>query len=477
MNDPKVSIIILNWNKLHYLKNCIRSIEDNTFYPEFEVIILDNGSTEKETKGFLSALRHKVIFSPQNLGFARGNNEAAQRAEGDLLLFLNNDTLVQKNWLQPMVRLLRQHPDCGIVGSKLLYPDGTIQHIGVMLDWRGNSRHIFKKYPADIKPAQISCEREAVTGASLLIRRDIFEKAGGFDERYIHGSEDIDLCFAVREMGWKVMFCADSVLTHFEQVSLKVKGSQYKKKTTRHNVKLFQKKWKNKLDDLRLSHDFSGLKSYDYYQNDRRDINRLIPPGARFILDVGCGRGTLGKVLREKIENVIVWGVEINEEIAREAEKNLDRVIVDNIEKENDFFDETTNFDCIIFADVLEHLQDPWAVLKRFHRHCSPQGRIICSIPNVRHYKIIKDLLRGRWLYREDDILDQSHLRFFTRATIRNMLGIAGFEVEKIELKKKGSPLMNFLNRLFCNKLDELLTHQYLVVAKVRDDKKYFADI
>jgi|GEM_PF-1071462 len=473
MNTPKVSIIILNWNQLAYLKNCLQSLTENTSYPHYEVIVWDNGSTEKGTKEFLSTLPHKVFVSPDNLGFAKGNNEAAKQATGDLLLFLNNDILTHKNWLSPMVQLLLQHPDCGIVGSKLLYPDGKIQHIGVMFDWRGNSCHIFKKYPSTIKPAKISGEREAVTGASLLIRRNIFEKVKGFDEKYIHGSEDIDLCFAVREMGWKVMFCADSVLTHYEQVSLMVKGGRYKKKTTRHNIKLFQKKWRQKIDCFRLSNDFARLRPYDYYRNERRDIERLIPKGARFILDVGCGRGGLGKILKERDKNLIVWGVEINEEIAGEAQTNLDRVIVTDIEQKNDVFDNPIHFDSIIFADILEHLKDPWAVLKKFHHHCSPTGRIICSIPNIRHYKVLKDMVRDRWLYREDGILDKDHLRFFSLATIRNMLAIAGYEVEKIQGKKRASPLMKFLNWLSCNKLENFLIQQYLVVGRVRNDKKF----
>src|SRR3990172_9604012 len=178
-SSPKVSVIILNWNKLEYLKNCIESIERNTGYPDYEVIIFDNGSEEPGTKEFLSAQNHRVVLSPKNLGFAKGNNEAAKGAAGELLLFLNNDTVVHKNWLEPMVRLMLEHPDCGIVGSKLLYPDGTIQHIGVMFDHRENRRHIFKKYPADIPQAKEVSEREAVTGACMLIRKAVFEKVGG----------------------------------------------------------------------------------------------------------------------------------------------------------------------------------------------------------------------------------------------------------------------------------------------------------
>ena len=465
-SSPKVSVIILNWNKLEYLKNCIESIERNTGYPDYEVIIFDNGSEEPGTKEFLSAQNHRVVLSPKNLGFAKGNNEASKGAAGELLLFLNNDTVVHKNWLEPMVRLMLEHPDCGIVGSKLLYPDGTIQHIGVMFDHRGNRRHIFKKYPADIPQAGEVSEREAVTGACMLIRKAVFEKAGGFDGRYMHGSEDIDLCLKVRETGLKALYCPESVITHFEQVSLKARGSRFKKKTTRYNNRLFQEKWGGKLDGFRLSGDFEGLKPYHYHTGSRSDIIGLIPPDAKFILDVGCAGGELGRGLKEKNGGLLVWGLEVNELAARGAEKNIDRVIVADIEKPGDLFDEPVSFDCIIFADVLEHLRDPWSVLKKFRRHLSPGGTIICSIPNIRHYKVIKDIFRDRWLYRDEGILDKEHLRFFSLATIKNLFAVSGYKIERIERNKKASPVMRFANRLLCNRLENFITQQYLVVCR-----------
>jgi GT2 family glycosyltransferase len=172
MTNSKVSIIILNWNKLAYTKNCIASIEENTLYPNYEVILFDNGSTEPGTDEFLSRTKLTVIRSPQNLGFSIGNNRAAAAADGDLLLFLNNDTIVHKNWLEPMVTMLKAYPNCGIVGSRLLYPDSTIQHIRVAFDHKGNCVHPFKRYPADIPEAVRPAECEAVTGACMLMRSE-----------------------------------------------------------------------------------------------------------------------------------------------------------------------------------------------------------------------------------------------------------------------------------------------------------------
>lgn len=471
MSTPKVSIIILNWNKLEYLRNCVSSIEKNTRYPNYEVVVFDNGSKEPGTKEYLGSLkRHKAVSNPDNIGFARGNNEAVKSSAGEFVLFLNNDTVVHDNWLEPMVKLMLKDPSCGAVGSKLLYPDGTIQHIGVMFDYRGNSRHIFKKYPPHIPQALETVEREAVTGACLLMRRDVFDRVGGFDGRFRQGSEDIDLCLKIRELGLKIMYCPESVLTHFEGVTMDTMGKGFKKKSTRKNLELFRKKWGAKLDGFRLSNDLDGLKPYQYYQGSRDCIARLVPPSSRFILDVGCAGGMLGKSLKDSKPGIKVWGIEINESIAKEAEKNIDRVFVVDIEKAENIFGEDVRFDCIIFADVLEHLRDPWKVLKKFHRHLAPNGRIICSIPNIRHYKIVKDIVRDRWLYRDQGVLDIDHIRFFSLATIKNMLAVSGYEVERLESNQKASGAMRLANTLLFNRLENFLVQQYLAVCRRRGD-------
>jgi 2-polyprenyl-3-methyl-5-hydroxy-6-metoxy-1,4-benzoquinol methylase len=367
-----------------------------------------------------------------------------------------------------MVKTMYSLPECGIVGCKLLYPDGTIQHAGVVFDHKGNRCHIYKKYPSHIREAACSRECEAVTGACILIRKDVFCKVEGFDERYIHGSEDIDLCLKVRELGLKVIYCPDSVVTHFEQVSLKAKGGRYKKKTTRHNNRLFFRKWGDRLDEFRLPFSFTGLKPYHYHYHTRREIIELIPAEAKFILDVGCSSGMLGKKLKETNSNATIWGVEINEDIAREAENNIDRVFVMDVEKTDPLFDAPVLFDCIVLADVLEHFKNPWSVLRKFLDYLVPNGKIICSIPNIQHYKVIKDIIRDRWLYRAEGILDIDHLRFFSLSTIKNLFAVSGYKILRIEKNRKAGKLLKALNKLLCNKLDKFLTQQYLIVCERR---------
>jgi O-antigen biosynthesis protein len=467
---PKVSIIILNWNKLEYTKKCIESIEDNTAYQNYEIIILDNGSTEPGTKEYLRGSRHKTVLSSRNLGFAKGNNKAVPFAAGDMLLFLNNDIIAYKGWLEAMLKTIDEYPDCGIVGSKLLYPDGTIQHMGVAIGHKGSRYHLYKGYPADILPAITVNECEAVTGACMLMERDIFMSVGGFDEGFVQGSEDIDLCFKVRNLGLKVVYCPSSVLTHFEQVSFREKGILFRKRITRLNDRLFMKKWGDSLESFRLPNDFAGFRPRHYYNHARPEIMKLVQDEARFILDIGCSSGMLGKALKEADGLRTVWGIEINEDFAKEAKKYLDRIIVKNIEEDGPILSGSVQFDCIICADVLEHLRDPWAALARLSAHLAPRGRLIASIPNIQYYKVVRDVITDRWLYRSEGILDRDHLRFFSLITIKNLFAISGYKIVSIQRNKKASKPLKILNWLLRGRLDKFLTQQYLVVCKKRND-------
>lgn len=475
MRPPKISIIILNWNKLDYLKQCIENAVKNTDYPNYEIVILDNASTEAGTKEYLSSLPHKTITSPVNLGFAKGNNEAVKHATGEYLLLLNNDTIPKHDWLTPMIELILNNPECGIVGSKLLYPDGTIQHIGIYLDYKGKRNHYFERYPEDIPEANKIRECEAVTGACLLIKKSVFSLVGGFDERYIQGVEDIDLCFKVRELGYKVFFCPQSVLIHFEGISHKDLDDKQRKKVKRmmnkNNEKIFYEKWGEKIHSFMLELHPWKFKSYNYYTRQFSHIIKLIPDTASSILDVGCGAGLCGKEIRDIGLPRTIVGIEINPVIAKAAANYMDRIIVEDVENLN--MQEDSKFDCIIVADILEHLRDPWTMLRRLRECLSEDGVVIASIPNIRHYKIIKDILRDRWLYRKDGILDGGHLRFFGISTIKHLFSVSKLDIVKIERLEKAEGVMKILNKLFMGALREFLTYQYLIVAK---KKKHILD-
>lgn len=204
-----------------------------------------------------------------------------------------------------------------------------------------------------------------------------------------------------------------------------------------------------------------------YYSHARVDLIRFIPSGIKKILEVGCGAGMTGKALRERGFEKIV-GIEINEEVAREGRPFYDQIIIGDVEKIRLPF-EKEHFDCILYGDVLEHLVNPWQLLKDHQTFLKKGGTMICSIPNVRNYRILKNLIfRGRWEYAEDGILDRSHLRFFTLDSIRGMLKEAGFEIECMTKRSSGAHWVKWIHHLLGSRLIEFLVRQYIIVARKR---------
>jgi 2-polyprenyl-3-methyl-5-hydroxy-6-metoxy-1,4-benzoquinol methylase len=174
--------------------------------------------------------------------------------------------------------------------------------------------------------------------------------------------------------------------------------------------------------------------TYQYVDLPRREVLAFLPPGAHRILDVGCGRGGFGREVKLN-RAAEVWGIEQVPEAAAMASEHYDRVVVGEypaaLEDLARAEGEVRQFDCLVFNDVLEHMVDPWETLRRSHRWLRPGGHVLASIPNIRHYTVLIDLvLRGRWTYTAAGILDRTHLRFFTRKTMADLFADTGYEVE-----------------------------------------------
>lgn len=224
---PRVSIIIPVFNKLDFTRNCLDALKENTPHDVIEVIIVDNASTDG-TYEFLAsweaAFPLKVIRNETNQGFAKANNQGARMAIGDYLVLLNNDTVPKPNWLPPLLNVFKNQTNVGAVGSKLLYPNGTIQHAGVVTlkdDVRKHPLipvHFGHKNP-DSSGFNKLRRFPAVTGACMMVTKDLYEKVGGLDEKFWNGFEDVDFCFKILEEGLDIYFQPDSVLIHYESQS------------------------------------------------------------------------------------------------------------------------------------------------------------------------------------------------------------------------------------------------------------------
>jgi len=204
-------------------------------------------------------------------------------------------------------------------------------------------------------------------------------------------------------------------------------------------------------------------KEDSYYQGIREDIIELVGKDMQRILDVGCAFGMTGERLKKQGSREVI-GIEADPRAYNEAKRRLDKVFLGDVEKLKLPFRDGY-FDCIIYADILEHLIDPWSILHKHKTLLKSGGSIIASIPNIRHYRVIKRLKKGNWDYDEKGVLDSTHLRFFTKSSIEKMFKEAGFRIDGIKYKISASKVKKFINQVLSGRLNEVLSEQFLIKA------------
>jgi GT2 family glycosyltransferase len=242
-NAKKLCIIILMRNNVSMSRQCLQLLSSAVSDFDHEVILLDNDSTEdtRSLREYGDAFRcFKWIQNTENSSFSVGNNRCVREASGQRLLFLNNDVFLRPETLKYLIAPLLEDPKIGATGGKLLFPgEKSVQHAGIgQMLWDHPSNYGVGATPSDWR-LQDKCERFALSGAMLCVNRDVFEKVGGFDERFVWGTEDIDLCLKIRALGMKAVYCPDAVAIHSESATLKIN----KASDAEGNCGYYRQKW------------------------------------------------------------------------------------------------------------------------------------------------------------------------------------------------------------------------------------------
>jgi GT2 family glycosyltransferase/glycosyltransferase involved in cell wall biosynthesis/SAM-dependent methyltransferase len=246
--SPVVSIVIPVYGKFEYTYRCLRSLWSHKSNYSFEVIVVDDCSTDNTAEALAQFSGIVFVRNTENLGFIRSCNKGAKRAKGKLLVMLNNDTVVRPDWLDELVNTFNIVPDAGLVGSKLIYPDGKLQEAGGII-WQDGSGWNFGRL-GDTHQPEYNYLREVdyCSGASVMIPKALFDQLNGFDEYFAPAyGEDSDLAFRVREAGFKVLYQPLSQVIHFEGVTSGTDTASGIKAYQVENAKKLFERWKGVL--------------------------------------------------------------------------------------------------------------------------------------------------------------------------------------------------------------------------------------
>ncbi|MBI5148598.1 glycosyltransferase [Candidatus Pacearchaeota archaeon] len=292
---PLVSIIITTYNQLSILKQAIESITKFTEYPNYELIIVDDCSTEKGMKEYLLSLKRgfgnpcRIFFNKRNMGFAKSNNKAIKNSKGDYVCLFNSDLIATDYWLSELVRTILSDKKIKIVGSKLLYPwNNKIQHAGVSFTKCGWNEvkdkdyflpyNIYQGREMDLAESMQKKEYPAMGFSCALIEKKAIVKIGLLPIGYEFGGyDDIETCMLMRERGYKFFFCPTSILFHYETLIM-TQHRDYRKNERRKAI-YFMEKWSNKVNKL-FSKDICILQnSYlnnKEFQEKKEDLSIII---------------------------------------------------------------------------------------------------------------------------------------------------------------------------------------------------------
>ncbi|MCB7155771.1 glycosyltransferase [Bacillus stercoris] len=447
----KTSIIVLTYNQLALTKQCLESIWKHTNHNSIEIIVVDNGSHDG-TRDYLKKMSSiKTIFNEANEGFAKGCNQGLENALGDNILFLNNDTIVTNQWLEPMIKLLYQDEKTGMVGPVSNYVSGA-QQIPVDYTSIEEIEHFSQGYCRQHQGESKAALR--LVGFCLLAKKEVLDKIGGFDERFEGGSfEDDDLCLRALQAGYQLKIALDSFVHHHGHATFSGNSDLSISRLYQVNRQTFIDKWK---------------RDVTAFIDPQPDLKELVPSASRSILHIGCGAGAAGAELLNR-QTCTLYGVEEDAILRSIASAYYEQVISADT-KACELPYPKAFFDAVLIGDLLNSSAHPQQTIEALSVYLKPSGSLICSIPNTAYADTLYSLLCGTPL----------HTHFITPQNVNTLFPKHLYELKsitphsavpepKIQLFLQE---LKFLARQFGLPVDHLSTHAHYDCMFVHAIKK-----
>lgn len=405
----KTSIIILTYNQIEYTKRCIESIRDYTDKKTYELIVVDNCSTDGTVEWLQKQTDIIVIYNSENVGFPKGCNQGIKIANGENILLLNNDTVVTSNWLENLIKCLYSTQTIGAVGP---VTNSAAYYTSISVDYSTNEEMQKFAKQHNISNSEKWEERLKLIGFCLLIKREVIENVGLLDESFSPGNyEDDDYCLRMRESNYKLMLCKDTFIHHYGSVSWKKEYEGFSKLLSDNHQK-FTDKW--------------GIDPYSFRINTELIELIHIPKETEFsILHIGCESGGTLLQLRNIYKKAQLYGLEKNPILARQANFNAEVITadfeVDDLPFEENFFD-------VILYTSLDKSVKPEYSLRRVKKYLKTNGVFLSELPNLSHFSNIRNLIYGRNSYGNEQ-------NFYTLSDVDSLFRDSGYCFEVKGLK------------------------------------------
>ncbi len=451
-----VSIVIVSYNNCQMMQNCIQFIRDTAPRSAYELVVVDNNSSDGIAEWLEQQSDICLIRNMENRGFGGGCNQGAKAAQPDNdVFFLNNDTLVPANAIFWLRMGLYEHEQVGAVGS--------------VSNFVGNGQQVSETFPSVAEylvygekinvPDRNPYERKVwLSGFGLMIKRRALDEVGLFDLRYGKGYyEDNDIGVRLRYAGYHLLLCRNSFIFHYGSQSFGKSAEMGKK--IKENGLVFQEKWGFNIED----YTYPRLGILSFIKQEKEAPIR--------VLEVGCGAGMKLSKIKYQWRNSVIKGIESKEKVAQLGKDYLG-VEWGNAEMMKLPF-ENNYFDYIIFSNVLETFHSPEYVIGRLKPYLKDSGRMLFSIYNAMHVSVVMSLLGGNFAHAGAKALDKSHICHFAFHDIASMMEQCGLIIEDLQgtteedtMRSLPEDMREALGKLAANNTELLQVFEYLVVAK-----------